>query len=477
MPEAFSIQDDTMPLLSDSTPKANKKRVYGFAIMTLVLILVVIAVIMTSTQSTEGCFYWGEHTVGGEIFYCPGDCIFQNGDTYCPDGDQERVMLSYVFDQYDASICNDGTKPIHYHRPSLPGPHEDQWVLRFEGGNACFSPSTCDDRQNSEEWTFMTTAATPLIYEDPENGIFNGSPDKNPHWHDYNVISSHYCTSDAWSGTNAAEDNEIGIHFKGHENVIGVFVEALNVWNMSSASRVIVFGFSAGGIGMMSGSETTVEWFNENAPDVELFFLMDSSWFLESEPTWGEMECEVQSDCDLQTQMIYALEYWEPVYSENCANAGLDWECMIPEYSFYYQTTNAQFFILQNYYDAMQVNLHTSDNAAITVGDHPDWFYLFQANITLMTLQEHMSGFFISNCENHDNLNRNWMYEIWVNDTQQTQEIWRYYDIVQPDGRKIWIYEDYMDEDGAPCLACNPTCPYYYSPPHTHELEAGGGRR
>merc|ERR1719506_2272517 len=147
---------------------------------------------------------------------------------------------------------------------------------------------------------------------------------------------------------------------------------------------------------MMSGSEATVEWFDEHLPTAELFFLMDSSWFLESQPIWGNMTCNVQSNCDLQTQMIYAMDYWKPVYSDNCAAAGLDWECMIPEYSFYYQTTNAQFFILQNYYDAMQVNLHTADNAAGTVGDHPDWFYLFQANITLMTLQEHMSGFFIS---------------------------------------------------------------------------------
>lgn len=481
MPSA-SINDPTpsansyTPLVAgegQTKPKSNNCKTIAAVVIILVITIVVCVAVFMTTSDSEDCFYWEDE------YYCPGDCVFQNGAEYCPDGVEERAMLVYTFEENPDGICNDGTKPRHYYRESLPGPHENDWIFRFEGGNSCFSPETCEDRASGEEAAFMTTAAVSIIYEDPEGGFFNGSPDKNPFFHDYHMISGHYCTSDAWSGTNPAdgEGNDIDIHFMGHANVIGMFMEAKARWDLDSARRCIVFGFSAGGIGVMAASESIKEWFDDEVPNAELLFLMDSSWFLASLEPWGDMTCDVQSNCDLETQMIYALDYWKPVYSENCADAGLDWECMIPEYSFYYQTTGHQFFILQNYYDTMQANLHTSDTAAISVGDQPDWWWEEMANITFSTLTKHIDGYFISNCENHDNLNRNWMYEIWVNDTQSSETMTTYWDVHFPAGTKLQIHDDWLDEDGAPCISCNPTCPPENTiPPHTHELEDGGGR-
>jgi hypothetical protein len=347
-------------------------------------------------------------------------------------------------------------------------------MIRFEGGNSCFSEETCESRWNDAH-PFMTTAATPIIYEDPEGGIYNGSPEKNPDWHDYNMISGHYCSSDAWSGQIPEEESSLGYHFRGHANVIGVFEEALAKYDLGSAERVIVFGFSAGGIGIMSGQEYIQEWFAANVPDAELFFLMDSSWFIESLEYLGNGTCHSQDSCPLADQMHYALENWGSYYSENCAafySEEDQWKCMIPEYSFQTMEGTEKFFILQNFYDSMQANLHTADGA----GDlQTEEWWASMADITLDTLQANVNGFWAAGCTNHDNVNRNWMYEITIDGVFLSEKVLEYYDSVYPIGDRLEWYEDAFDSNGDVCKACNPTCPDPTEPPHTHELTGGGG--
>jgi hypothetical protein len=471
------------PITSDGNIQGgssnNEKRangwLIGFIAVVVVVGIAVVAVYLGSSSSDEEVsLYSGdcytECCTWDGFDYCPGDCIEQDLGEYCPSGPDERPMLRYEFSQNTNAYCNDYSTPAHYYRPALEGPNEKNWIIRFEGGNSCFDPVTCDERIRDDP-QMMTTATTKLVFEDPEGGLFNGDPALNPNFHDWNMISGHYCSSDAWSGTSDAEDNDVGIPFKGHEVAIGVFMEAEYRWNLSSADRVIVFGFSAGGIGIMSGSEQIKDWFDENAPNVELFFLMDSSWFLASMEDWGNMTCATQDTCSLSDQMQFGLVNWQPVYSENCAAAGLDWECMIPEYSFQYLTTRRMFFIFQNEYDSMQVNLHTGESVLIddNWGLQPDSWYVDMANITLQTLMDNVDGFYVSNCENHDNLNRNWWREIIVDDSWGYDKMLDYYDNVYYNGdQKSWTYDEYLNETGGACRACNPTCPIPTEPPHVH---------
>ena len=108
----------------------------------------------------------------------------------------------------------------------------------------------------------------------------------NPDWHDYHAVHAHYCmlwvllrrmavfrqtlhrdllnrkylklflsyhfdskgTSDVWVGNSSAEENSVGLPFKGYSYVIGTFEEALERWDLTSATRVLIAGFSAGAI-------------------------------------------------------------------------------------------------------------------------------------------------------------------------------------------------------------------------------------
>ena len=118
----------------------------------------------------------------------------------------------------------------------------------------------------------MTTAPTPIIYQDPEGGIFNGHPGDgttwtNPDYHDYNAITTHYCSSDSWVGNSTMRDNEVGYHFMGYHNVFGTFEEALLQFGLETATEISITGFSAGCFGILMMSDQIFEWFEENVPN------------------------------------------------------------------------------------------------------------------------------------------------------------------------------------------------------------------
>lgn len=433
-----------------------------------------------SAESTEdeveddGCF------THRDVYYCPGDCLVQDQEEeYCPDGPDERPFLLYDMTENDRAKCNDGTTPAIHYREGLPGDHETEWIFRFEGGNACYDDISCAQRlEHSEEFVFLTAASGAIIYNDPEGGMLNGSPEKNPEWYDYNVVDLHYCSSDGWMGNASAADNDMswdnwggetpeegGWYYRGYENIMGTFDQAKKDWDLESATRVLVTGFSAGCMGVLAVSEEVKAWFDENLPEAELFFLCDSGWFLSSFEEFGYMDCSSGLECPLETQMELGWDLWQPVVPQTCLDEGMSGpDCMVPENSHPTATTHGITFIQENSYDLMQTDLHTEGIFAAGDSNITDEYRISLAEYTVNSLLEKANSFTSSNCDNHDSTNRNWMYEILWDDKDLSHYLKDWMD----NGNTYAVYDEWVTEDGEIGLKMNPTCPLALPAPHWH---------
>jgi len=459
--------------IEEDTPEQaeNKKRkVAGIVTLSLMTIVLLISLfessIISDSISYTGDCYTGCCTWEGMDF-CPGDCITQGYDDeyYCPASVEERVMKIYDITSEDA-ICNDGTQGRLHYRPSLPGDNENKWLFRFEGGNLCFDTNTCDQRADDDP-AFMTAATSPIIYQDPEGGMFDGNPDEeegNYYYHDWNAVHTHYCTSDAWSGTSFADDNEVGINFVGYHHVFGSFEEALLRFNLAEATEVTINGYSAGCFGTIMMSDQIFEWFNTNLPGVPVHFKCDSGWFLASADYLGDMDGSSQSMTELAEQMKIAWENWKPMVSDTCLNAVGDYTCTIPEYNWEYLANTDNIFLQENTFDSMQQSLHLG-NGEFTEAETDEYFE-YLANQTITSLLTHGVNFQSSNCGNHDSTNRQWMYEITVDNMLLHER----YENFRNGERLIQDYDEWIDydEDGNKVLLkdANPTCPITVPPPH-----------
>ncbi len=112
--------------------------------------------------------------------------------------DLQRLELSAP----DA-LCNDGTHAQLYVRPATPG-NEKKWVLYLQGGGGCVGHAECSARwQGTQDGGYDATKMSTRYNPDTAlaEGMFERSA-RNPVG-GWNQVYFYYCSSDAFSGTNA----------------------------------------------------------------------------------------------------------------------------------------------------------------------------------------------------------------------------------------------------------------------------------
>lgn len=141
------------------------------------------------------------------------------------------------------TVCSDGS-PYSFH--VKPGDQEKLFIF-LNGGGACFSAQTCDDRGGSQ--TFVPRADLPE--NDPRiyKGVFDLANPNNP-LADWSMVFVSYCTGDVHLGTlnqtYVAEDGyETLIRHQGAANARS----AINwVEENMSPKKIVVAGASAGAL-------------------------------------------------------------------------------------------------------------------------------------------------------------------------------------------------------------------------------------
>jgi hypothetical protein len=141
------------------------------------------------------------------------------------------------------TVCSDGS-PYSFH--VKPGDQNKLFIF-LNGGGACFSAQTCDDREGNQ--TFIPRADLPQNEPRLQKGVFDLTNPNNP-LADWSMVFVSYCTGDAHLGTlnqsYVAEDGyETLIRHQGAANA-GSAIDWVEE-NMSP-SKIMVAGASAGAL-------------------------------------------------------------------------------------------------------------------------------------------------------------------------------------------------------------------------------------
>ncbi len=239
------------------------------------------------------------------------------------------------------ALCNDFTTPGYFIRQSMPQLQmESKWVIYLEGGGACSTPQSCNERfidqSIRERYTYkgadgsayvdikkawsvhksqplkvisklMTTLwrfSIPGKEGSPGNWTIEGSdilspnPVINPDFYSHNHIIVPYCSSDLWLRESKnyvlAQDpdfqfkfdpdlvTEHQFTFRGVAIFRSVIQDLFDHHGLGKAAQVILSGSSAGGIGVMNHAKWLREKLDMNSSvGCTLLALLDSSWFID----------------------------------------------------------------------------------------------------------------------------------------------------------------------------------------------------
>jgi len=368
------------------------------------------------------------------------------------------------------AVCNNGEPATWHFRKYLCSENQGDWVIRFEGGNCCFDNNTCTTRWSDEEdRRFMTPAATEEILQDPDGGILNGDPERNPDFHSWNAIHMHYCSSDAWMGSRDIGEgtNDSPWVYHGYDILMGLFDELNNKseYGFHDATRVIIAGYSAGGLSMVSIADAIRAKVKSVVPNAEVIHMCDSGWFLVSaeELCKENMDCLTYNNCPLEEQFKRGYEFWgtENTLDAECILAGHSSNCSAPEisYSFLDQETKDNLILIENQYDQMNHDLHIGDGCTASDEVMDAYNVYLQERLWASYEIAGINSYVSSTCSNHDTTPKDWYYDITLLEDGRNLSMWIMDWINERQGLPTW-------ETECTEIDCNPSCPVHAPPAH-----------
>ena len=192
------------------------------------------------------------------------------------------------------ALCNDFTPAIFY----ASAINNDNWIIFFEGGGGCSSFEDCNNRW--QNFGGVRTELNPLMssmeYGESVEGrdLLSSDPVINPTFHNFNRILVPYCSQDAFLADrdNPNYDPDFKFTFNnshGADNfvykgkiIFQSVIEQLIEEGLANASKLVLVGSSAGGIGVLNHIDwverTLKNRTNSTAPEV--MSIIDSSWFI-----------------------------------------------------------------------------------------------------------------------------------------------------------------------------------------------------
>ena len=166
-------------------------------------------------------------------------------------------------------FCGDGSPAQYYYAPPPAGSDlAKTWIIYLEGGAMCFTAEGCEKRLTDPilAKSFPLTAkGSPAELASAKAGtgdLLSNDPAHSPFALAHRVHVT-YCTQDAHLGGVVKPNNAtFGVHFDGHLNLQGI-IDDLASDGIEGAERVLLFGMSAGGIGVFGN----VDWLQERLPN------------------------------------------------------------------------------------------------------------------------------------------------------------------------------------------------------------------
>ncbi|CAH1224480.1 NOTUM [Branchiostoma lanceolatum] len=165
------------------------------------------------------------------------------------------------------ALCLDGVAPGYYYRPgsgvgkrswivflrggeACSGVGKRSWIVFLRGGEACATEKDCYLRSLTTLGTLNKARRWRKL-----GGIMSADKQLNPEFHNWNSVSLIYCDGFSFAGDRRAPMlyNGTQLYSRGRRVLDAIFTELLRS-GMAAAERVILFGHSAGGLGVLLNS-------------------------------------------------------------------------------------------------------------------------------------------------------------------------------------------------------------------------------
>lgn len=218
-------------------------------------------------------------------------------------------------------VCNDGSPYAYFFSPG-EGDGANKWLLFLKGGDSCGDDESCARRwpempQYMRQVRTVWPSWSPGSNTGTDAGIFARDQSSN-HFRQWSYVYLHYCSSDHFSGTAGADDNELRLHFRGRaltEAVVDELLQGLDLssygydrYSLADAEEVLVAGGSAGSVGTRHNMDMVATKVHAVNPSARVRGFSDSVW---TPPafTWS-----------YSTESERA-ELWDQVFDADCMDA------------------------------------------------------------------------------------------------------------------------------------------------------------
>ncbi|XP_055338255.1 carboxylesterase notum2-like [Paramacrobiotus metropolitanus] len=255
--------------------------------------------------------------------------------------------LRRVFLKNTSVTCNDGSRSGYYIR-KYPG--SKTWLIFLEGGWYCFDSNSCDSR-----WMHSRSLMSSKTWQEHHiaSGILSPDAEENPLFWNTNIVYVPYCSSDVWTGITSAKSTKQKFSFMG-ALILREVVRALLPRGLLKARKVLLAGSSAGATGVMLNVDRIAEQLRDEGCKAEVRGLMDSGWFLESEP-FRTVDCVDPRRCSPIESVKKGIKLWNGDIPDRCRKLYRHepWKCY---FGFkLYPVIQTPLFVFQWLYDEAQL--------------------------------------------------------------------------------------------------------------------------
>lgn len=196
------------------------------------------------------------------------------------------TLILQTINKPDA-LCNDHSTAKFYIDKTPPAPASTKWIIYLESGGGCSTLAQCKERYK----TSRILMSSVWLDEHPEiTGLDVLSDDKRNPFSGYNHVYLPYCSSDMYVGMKKKESGEGDFDeedenfvFSGYYIVRGLIEHLKDDHGAAKFTEIILAGSSAGGVGVMNHLPIVSQIFQDNANNIEIRGIVDSSWFINFE--------------------------------------------------------------------------------------------------------------------------------------------------------------------------------------------------
>ena len=187
------------------------------------------------------------------------------------DGAHTRAFRNHRTPSQDGTLSG-------YYLQRGSGTNASKWIVYLDGGGECADETSCKahlhDALGSSNY-FDASKTLPYILSD--------SAAANPDFSSWSHLFIPYCTQDLWSGTvREPSAATYGLYFAGHLVLSAVLDAAVATAGLGAATDILLFGASAGGIGVW----LNVDWVQGRFPAARVSAVTIAGYYFYSDPPY-----------------------------------------------------------------------------------------------------------------------------------------------------------------------------------------------